>query len=182
MSRAFTKEDAQQEDVVVVARPPLPDSEPNLVTPMGLEQLLAEERSLQAALEEAAAAGDERRVAAYETASDELAARLSSAVIHDPGANDKREVRFGDEVRLRPVEVEGTEAGRSQAGSSGGAGASLPGAFSLRIVGVDEADPEEGLISHLAPLARSLLGAEVGDRVEQGVGDKRRRLEVEAIE
>lgn len=178
MSRAFTKEDSQQEDVVVVARPPLPAGEPNSVTPSGLEQLLTEERVLKEGLAAAVAAGDERRVAALERASDELAQRLASAVVVDPAGNDKREVRFGDLVTLRPLGAAAAQSGSAQPGG----GRPGSGAFRLRIVGVDEADPEEDLISHLAPLARSLLGAKVGARVSQGAGRSQRDVEVEAIE
>ena len=37
--------------------------------------------------------------------------------------------------------------------------------YSYRIVGEDEADPEQGLISWVSPLARALHGARVGDSV-----------------
>ena len=40
----------------------------------------------------------------------------------------------------------------------------------FRIVGEDEADPSKGSISHVAPLARSLLGKKVGDTVSAGQG------------
>src|SRR5690606_36180851 len=46
MSRAFTKEDAQQEDVVVVARAPLPEDALNLVTTRGYSLLRAEEKAI----------------------------------------------------------------------------------------------------------------------------------------
>jgi transcription elongation GreA/GreB family factor len=36
----------------------------------------------------------------------------------------------------------------------------------IRIVGHDEADPADGLVSFLAPLSRALLGAEEGDLVD----------------
>ncbi len=35
----------------------------------------------------------------------------------------------------------------------------------FRIVGEDEADPENGTLSHVSPLARSLLGKAAGDSV-----------------
>lgn len=162
MSRAFTKEDAQQEDVVVVARAPLPDGAENLVTPHGLELLRAEESVLAGELAIAVAAGDERTIVALESAADQLALRLASAVVIDPGAHDKQSVRFGDTVTLRAA--------------AGGATT-----FGLQIVGVDEADPDEDLISHLAPLARTLLGKKAGDRVTQGAGKGEREVEVVAI-
>lgn len=164
MSRAFTKEDAQQEDVMVVARPPLPEGEPNLVTPDGLRLLREEESALTEGLAAAVAAADERRTAALEAASDELAHRLATAIVVDPAAHDKSEVRFGDKVTLR----------ESNARAANG--------FSLRIVGVDEADPEDGLISFLAPLARQLIGSKVGQRVELGGDADGRGFVVVAIE
>lgn len=164
MSRAFTKEDAQQEDVMVVARPPLPDGEPNLVTPNGLRLLREEEQALAEGLAAAVAAGDERRSAALQAASDELALRLSTAAVVDPAEHDKLEVRFGDLVTLRS----------SNAATAGG--------FSLRIVGVDEADHDDGLISFLAPLARELIGKKVGQRVALRVDATGREFVVVAIE
>lgn len=164
MSRAFTKEDAQQEDVMVVARPPLPEGEPNLVTPNGLRLLREEEQAVVEGMSAAVADADERRTAALQAASDELAHRLSTAVVVDPAEHDKSEVRFGDLVTLRP---------------SNGAAASR---FSVRIVGVDEADPEDGSISFLAPLARQLIGSKVGERVRLDTGASDRELVVMAIE
>lgn len=161
MSRAFTKEDAQHEGVMVVARAPLPDDVENLVTPRGLALLREEELDLRTELARARASGDEERlVAELEGALDELLHRLSRAVVVDPAANDKSVVRFGDSVTVRPA--------------AGGT------AFTLTIVGVDEADPEEGLVSFGAPIAVELLGHRVGDTVPQGVGG--RVVEIVAIE
>lgn len=161
MSRAFTKEDAQHEGVMVVARAPLPDGAPNLVTPRGLTLLREEESDLRAELERARTAGDEERlVAELEGALDELLYRLSVAEVVDPAENDKTVVRFGDRVTVRPA--------------AGGP------AFTLTIVGVDEAEPEEDLVSFGAPIAVGLLGHRVGDRVPQGVAG--REVEILAIE
>jgi transcription elongation GreA/GreB family factor len=41
----------------------------------------------------------------------------------------------------------------------------------FRIVGEDEADPERGTLSHVAPLARELLGKSVGDVVRVAGGE-----------
>jgi transcription elongation GreA/GreB family factor len=38
----------------------------------------------------------------------------------------------------------------------------------FRIVGEDEADPANGSISHVSPLARALIGKRVGDTVRAG--------------
>src|SRR5690606_20744642 len=126
MSRAFTKEDAHQEDVMVVARPPLPEDEPNLVTPNGLRLLREEEKALAESLSSAVPAAHERRSAALTASGYEVALHISTAVVVDPAENDKSEVRFGDMVTLRPSSAVGGSA------------------FHVRIVGVDEADPEDG--------------------------------------
>jgi transcription elongation GreA/GreB family factor len=39
---------------------------------------------------------------------------------------------------------------------------------SYRIVGEDEGDPAQGLLSYVSPLARKLIGLEQGDEVELG--------------
>jgi len=51
--------------------------------------------------------------------------------------------------------------------------------YRYRIVGEDEADPEQGLVSWVSPLARALEGARVGDSViwKRPAGD----LEVEVL-
>jgi transcription elongation GreA/GreB family factor len=41
----------------------------------------------------------------------------------------------------------------------------------FRVVGEDEAAPENGTISHVSPLARALLGKEVGDSVRVAAHD-----------
>lgn len=143
MSRAFTKEDSQHEGVMVVARAPLPDDVENLVTTRGLALLQQEETEMREELEKLRAQGDqERRVAEFDAALDELLYRLGRAVVVDPTTNDKSVVRFGDSVTVEPV--------------TGG----VP--FDLTIVGVDEADPDVGMVSFLAPIAQSLIGCSVG--------------------
>ena len=41
----------------------------------------------------------------------------------------------------------------------------------FRIVGEDEADPKNGSISHVSPLARSLFNKRVGDTIKAGNGE-----------
>jgi transcription elongation GreA/GreB family factor len=48
----------------------------------------------------------------------------------------------------------------------------------FRIVGEDEADPAQGTISHVSPLARALLRKAVGDVIKAGQGE----AEIIAIE
>jgi transcription elongation GreA/GreB family factor len=60
-------------------------------------------------------------------------------------AADKTKVYFGGTVTVR------RDDGRAQ---------------TFRIVGEDEAEPAQGTISHISPLARAVLGGRVGDTVE----------------
>ncbi len=162
MSRAFIKEDANQEDVQVAPRAPLPDGARNLVTQRGLDLLLAEREEIRAGLAAGGvAASDERLRLAFEAALDELLPRLASAELSVPV--DDRQVRFGHEVALEPAGDRGAK------GAKGTKGAEL----TVRIVGVDEADPEEGAISYLAPLAQALLGLKLGDEVSLGPSGRR---------
>jgi len=47
---------------------------------------------------------------------------------------------------------------------------------SYRIVGEDEADPNQGTLSYVSPLAQALMGKQVGDAVRAG------RTEAEILE
>lgn len=170
MSRAFVKEDAAQEAVVVSARAPLPEGERNLVTPRGLglleheaAELRAEQQRLQG--EDGGQNSVQRRLAEIELALEDLDDRLRSAVLVDPAASDRDEVRFGHTVVLR-----------THAGSGSGQ------VRRLHLVGVDEADPAEGRVAFVAPIARLLLGKRPGDRVTQPSGQGSRILEIMAIE
>jgi transcription elongation GreA/GreB family factor len=67
-----------------------------------------------------------------------------------PPPPDDEEVRFGSTVTIEH------EDGRTS---------------TWRIVGEDEADPARGTVSQVAPLARALLGRQVGDVVQAGATD-----------
>jgi transcription elongation GreA/GreB family factor len=71
-------------------------------------------------------------------------ARRSTAKVVEPAA-DKSKVHFGATVTVR------REDGRAQ---------------TFRIVGEDEAEPAQGTLSYVSPLARAVLGGIVGDDVE----------------
>jgi transcription elongation GreA/GreB family factor len=152
MSRAFVKEDAE-------VREELPDrrisTHPNDVTQQGLAHLQAMLDSAREAHAAALAAQD--RVAMAQAARELRywsARRASARVIPDP--TDAQEVRFGSSVSIRRAD------GREQ---------------TFRIVGEDEADPARGTISHVSPLARSLIGKCVGDVAPLGPSE----VEIRAI-
>ena len=144
MSVAFTKEEDSE-----AAAADLPDRpispHPNLVTAAGLAQLDAELAKARAAYAAAQAGGD---VSADRTAMARATrdlryygARRASAQLTMPDlALDT--VQFGRKVTFE------REDGRRQ---------------TFAIVGEDEADPAQGSVSYISPLARALLGKSVGD-------------------
>jgi transcription elongation GreA/GreB family factor len=143
MSVAFTKEgDAEATAADLPDRPISPH--PNLVTVEGLAALEAAYDASRAAYASAQAKGD---VAADRTAMARAtrdlryyAARRASAQLVEPAAGET--VAFGRTVSLERAD------GRRQ---------------TFRIVGEDEADPAQGSVSYISPLARALIGKGVGD-------------------
>ncbi|WP_420472027.1 MULTISPECIES: transcription elongation factor GreA [unclassified Brevundimonas] len=143
MSVAFTRE----EDLEATAAD-LPDRpispHPNLVTRDGLAQIeaaLAEARAAYAAAQAAGSIETDRTPMAR--AARDLrywSARRASAQLVETEADGR--VRFGGSVTLL------REDGRTQ---------------TWRITGEDEADPAKGSVSHVSPLARALVGRQVGD-------------------
>jgi transcription elongation GreA/GreB family factor len=114
---------------------------PNDVTETGLTQI---EHALaaQASIDRAALAAAGRDLRYW--TSRRAAARVVSQ------ATDRSEVRFGTAVTIM------RDDGREQ---------------TFRIVGEDEADPAQGSISHLSPLAKAMFGKRVGDVVRAGAGE-----------
>jgi len=147
MAVAFTREeDYEARAADLPDRPVSP--QPNLVTASGLAAIEAE---LEAARAAYAAAQADGGISADRTAMARAtrdlrywSARRASAQLTEPDG-PAEEVRFG-----RTVEIERDD-GRRQ---------------SWRIVGEDEADPAQGRISYVSPLARALLARSVGDVVD----------------
>lgn len=145
MSRAFVNEDAGSD------RPDLPELPvppgPNIVTPRGLVALqarIAQRQDDLAALKARTERLDKLPEAAAERDLRWLEARLKAVVVIDPAGHDLSEVAFGLTVTVAD------EDGRETA---------------YEIVGEDEADAPHRLIAPNSPLARALLGAQVGDLV-----------------
>jgi transcription elongation GreA/GreB family factor len=143
MSVAFTRE----EDLEATAAD-LPDRpispHPNLVTPEGLAAIdaaLAEARAAYAAAQAQGSIEADRTAMARATRDLRYwSARRASAQLVELPADGR--VRFGGSVTIE------REDGRTQ---------------TWRIVGEDEADPANGSVSHVSPLARALIGKRVGD-------------------
>jgi transcription elongation GreA/GreB family factor len=148
MSRAFVKEDDNGGGIE-----PLPDRpispHPNFVTPEGLAAI---ERQLAELHERhGAALAAEDRAAQAAIARDLRywsARRISAQVVKAPEAPS--EVAFGTTVTIA------RDDGRRQ---------------SWRIVGEDEADPAQGTLSYVSPVARALIGKRIGDVVRAGNSD-----------
>jgi transcription elongation GreA/GreB family factor len=159
MSVAFTREDSAE----TASEIDLPDrpisSFANLVTAAGLAQLAAALEDARARYAAAHSIEDinERRRSTAPALRDVryYAKRLESAgVVASPSAPDT--VGFGVDVTFV------RDDGRRQ---------------TFRIVGEDEADPRNGSMSYVAPVARALHGKQVGDIVTLG----EQELEIVAI-
>lgn len=130
-----------------------------------LKKLLLEERpSVIRAIEEARAQGDISENAEYEAAKDrqaliegriaDIQGKLAGAEVINPSDIKSDRIVFGAHVTV--VDLESDDESTYQ------------------IVGVDEADVKQGMISVLSPLARALIGKKTGDTVmvQSPKGDK----------
>lgn len=118
-------------------------SGPNYVTPRGLTLIAARITELEAIL---AAASEESEREGIARDLRYWQTRQVTAIEAPPPPPD--EVAFGSRLRIR-------------AGT---------GERVVQIVGDDEADPATGRIPISAPLARALIGAAEGDRIDFGAG------------
>jgi transcription elongation GreA/GreB family factor len=143
MSRAFVRENDQ-----AAASESVPErvvsAHPNLVTPRGLRQIETRVRDLERARQEALAADDTATLATVARDIRYWAQRRATARLVEPQPAPEV-VRFGVQVTVR------FDDGAERV---------------FRLVGEDEADPPRELLSWVSPLAESLMGREVGDRVE----------------
>lgn len=142
MSRAFVKEGDGAEGEPLAELQVSPHR--NLVTAEGLAQIGAHVERLRGELSAARSAEDRtaiqriQRDLRYWSERQRTAERVPRAA---PGGK----ARFGSSVSLERPD-----------GSR----------IAYRIVGEDEADPAQGRISYVSPLARRLIGAALGDEVE----------------
>src|SRR5699024_4120895 len=102
MSRAFVKEDSQQEPIRIPPRASLPDGTTNYVTPQGLKQLHEEKEELEA--EKARLALDDedeqrRQMTLLNGKLQLLQERIDTAREIDPREQPQDEVRFGATVK-----------------------------------------------------------------------------------
>jgi len=151
MSKAFTREESDGQALPEIA--PLPSALPpgarNLMTPDGADRLRAELVRLIESERPGLAADKsdpdaKRRLALLDQRILQLQQSLESAEVISPPPGGAKSVTFGATVKIRSDE--GDEV--------------------FRIVGVDETDQERGRISYLSPVARALMNARVGERVQ----------------
>ncbi|OGE18173.1 MAG: transcription elongation factor GreA [Candidatus Dadabacteria bacterium RIFCSPHIGHO2_12_FULL_53_21] len=135
------------------------------MTPNGYKKLQEELRRLKTVeryeviklIAYARSLGDLSENAEYETAKQrqsfvegriqELDSKISRAEIIDPAElRDKNRVTFGVSVKLENVETGET--------------------VTYQLVGPDESDPDDGLISISSPIGRALIGKQVDDDVQ----------------
>ena len=148
MSVAFTKEESAEtaSETLLPDRPISPH--PNLVTEAGLQALQTQLQQAREAYEAAQAIDDvneKRRQSAVPLRDARyLTERLRTAqVVPTPVSTET--VAFGSTVTFSRPD------GRVQ---------------TYRIVGEDEADPKQGMISFVSPIARLLMGKAIGDVIE----------------
>jgi len=137
MSVAFRRE-SDEEHLEPRFELPIPPG-PNLVTPRGLDQIRARNEELEAQLEDSLPE-EERKSLLRDVRY--WRQRLASAQLAPPA--DGKSVAFGTRVSF-------LRDGKSQI---------------LELVGHDESEPAANRIAFTAPLARALIGAEVGDEVD----------------
>jgi len=145
MSRAFVNESDAVEEL-----PDRPISDhPNYVTAEGLALIDGTIAELRKKLAKAQLKGDRHALASISRDLRYWDARRTTAVVI-PSPADTSAVRFGTVVSIKRND------GRR---------------LTYRIVGEDEADPNKGLLSHVSPLARALMGKQVGEMTRFGQGE-----------
>lgn len=161
MSRAFVKEDNGDQPEQLPERPI--SKQPNYMTRAGYAAMAAELQALQAQLLQLKDSEDmdsRSRQALLQRDIRYFGIRLQSAIVVEPAAAAPQTVIFG--CRVSFVDEEGRE-------------------YHYRIVGEDEADVEQHRISWCAPLAKALLGKQVGDLVLWQKPAGSREVEITAI-
>jgi transcription elongation factor GreB len=176
MSKAFTREsDADEDDVAAEIQAP-PGK--NYMTPAGHARMRSELKKLVEVerpetvrtVSWAASNGDrsengdyiygKRRLREIDRRIRYLMKRLEAAEVVEPGQQDRERVFFGATVTY--VDGAGAE-------------------HTISIVGIDEADPSQGRVSWISPIAKALLRAREGDRVRLRTPTGDEELEVVEI-
>ena len=153
MSRGFIKEGDQEEIPMVPPRAYLPKGMPNYVTHEGLDALKKEREDLEN--ERVASSGNYIMSNFIDAKMKLLIDRINTAVEVDLTKANKETVSFGAYVKYNERTV--------------------------RIVGVDEANFQKGLLSFISPVAKALVGKKVGDKFDIKVPKGTEVIEVQGI-
>lgn len=155
VSKAFTKEDDQSEEVTLRPRVPLPTGVKNYITAAGAERL---RRELATLLAEKSSEIDGQGSQPRDARIHQLQEILPTLVVTErPREADV--IRFGATVSLQ------RQSGREV----------------YRLVGVDEINLDENQISWLSPLGKLLLGKRAGDRLKFSSPAGKEEILVESV-
>lgn len=157
MSRAFVKEDDAGQPPIIPPRAALPAGTPNYVTPNGLALLRKELSELEAERAQMDAnhhneADRTQQLSILNGRLSALVERVSTARVIEPPQPPTDHVRFGATVTLQTLDGH-TSHERI-----------------FTIVGVDEASIAEGRVAFVAPIARAIQGAKLGQSVTLRMG------------
>jgi len=164
MSRAFVKEDDQEEHPIIPNRAPLPDGVLNYVTPEGFQALQKELEELEAERNAVPKEETPERRSALTVINGKinmLVERINSAEVVDTPKEPLEEIRFGAYVTFR-FKTENADR-------------------TFQIVGVDEANVKAMKIGFTSPIARVLLGKKAGDIAELKLEHGTREIHIKNV-
>lgn len=164
MSRGFIKEGDQEEVPILTPRAYLPDGVINYVTRVGKNKLLDEKQTLVSEIENLDVTDDnERRIASNHINAKLklLNERIVSAQVIELEKQSPDDIWFGATVTLKIDDETNLQ--------------------KYQIVGVDEADVPRGKISFISPLAKLLMGKEVGEKAVLKLANGNRTYEIMEI-
>jgi transcription elongation factor GreB len=174
VSKAFVRDDAAAPEEELEAPPPPAAGGKNYMSPAGFARLKAELRQLVEAerpevvktVAWAASNGDrsengdyiygKRRLREIDRRVRFLIKRLENAEVVNSSGRDTDQVFFGASVRL------GSAAGEKK----------------ITILGLDEVEPAQGIVSWVSPIAKALLKAREGDTVVLRTPGGEEKLEI----
>ena len=177
MSKAFVREDSDAPEEPLEA-PGVAAGGKNYISPAGFARLKAELRELVEierpevvkTVAWAASNGDrsengdylygKKRLREIDRRVRFLIKRLENAEVVNSSGRDTDQIFFGASVRLRGV----------------------AGEKKITILGLDEVDPAQGIVSWVSPIARALLKAREGDTVTLRTPAGEEKLEILAVD
>lgn len=151
MSKAFTREtdDAPESPAWLSLRPVLPSGAKNYMTPDGARQLHEELDSLlkqqPKTISDSASSTDKTVRQSLDHRILKIQHSLETAVVTPAPPPPWEQVRFGATVTVQDERGEQSQ---------------------YRIVGVDQADVDRGWVTWLSPIARALLNAQLGQKIQ----------------